>query len=229
MWSTFFSSCASKDNFQNSLEDQLWPLVPIFFYTLIIDLKHAQRANINFCFNLAQISCEGSLLVTRLHSFQARRQPIEWKARLGPCSLHFFFLMIHWICLLGWDCQQRFPLNALSDVLRHLTDSIWLKGFELWCHHMLAHSTLKTQQFWEGFLPHQHNICSPTVSLSRYIFLWLCLRHKKIKINFKDHCFDILEEMHYSRENGTISYKYSCAYVYKKYVLYFCSVDALLV
>lgn len=180
MWSTFFSSCASKDHFQNSLEDQLWPLVPLFFYTLIIDLKHAQRANINFYFNLAQISCEGSLLVTRLHSFQARRQPIEWKARLGACSLHFFFFFFHDSLNLSPRVRlSTFPLNALSGVLRHLTESIWLKGFELWCHHMLAHSTLKTQQFWEGFLPHQHNLCSPTVSLSTYIFLWLCLLHKK--------------------------------------------------
>lgn len=106
---------------------------------------------------------------------------VKSKTRSMLITFFFFFSMIHWICLLGWDCQQRFPLNALSGVLRHLTESIWLKGFELWCHHMLAHSTLKTQQFWEGFLPHQHNLCSPTVSLSTYIFLWLCLLHKKKK------------------------------------------------
>lgn len=110
---------------------------------------------------------------------------VKSKTRSMLITFLFFFSMIHWICLLGWDCQQRFPLNALSGVLRHLTESIWLKGFELWCHHMLAHSTLKTQQFWEGFLPHQHNLCSPTVSLSTYIFLWLCLLHKKNKNKFQ--------------------------------------------
>lgn len=113
--------------------------------------------------------------------FPSQKAAHRVKSKTRSMLITFFFSMIHWICLLGWDCQQRFPLNALSDVLRHLTESIWLKGFELWCHHMLAHSTLKTQQFWEGFLPHQHNLCSPTVSLSTYIFLWLCLLYKKLK------------------------------------------------
>lgn len=132
MWSTFFSSCASKDHFQNSLEDQLWPLVPLFFYTLIIDLKHAQRANINFYFNLAQISCEGSLLVTRLHSFQARRQPIEWKARLGACSLHIFFFFFHDSLNLSPRVRLSTEISAECSVRcpeasdrEHLVERVW--------------------------------------------------------------------------------------------------------